>query len=221
MKDPTRSPRIEPRWPVVLALLAVVLLVALLPGRVRIGPTWGPGLFGVILFLSMAAVALAAEKARWLRLERSVMMFTFALTVLVSVSNLANLIVAMVGRSTGLSGLQLLASSLAIWVTDILAFSVLYWQLDRGGPEARMNDACAPPDWLFPQEGAPCADVPPGWRPTFVDYLYLGYSTATAFSSTDVAPLTARAKLLMMLQSAISLVTVLVVAARAINILGN
>jgi uncharacterized membrane protein len=221
VKDPARSPRIEPRWPVVLALLAVVLLVALLPERVRVGPTWGPVLFSVILFLPMVAVAVAAEKARWLRLERAVMMLTFAVTVLATVSNLANLIVAMVGRSTGLSGLQLLASSVAIWVTTILAFSVQYWQLDRGGPEARANDACARPDWVFPQEGAPSADVPPGWRPTFVDYLYLGYSTATAFSSTDVPPLTSRAKLLMMLQSAISLVTVLVVAARAINILGN
>ena len=221
MKDPARGLRIEPRWPVVLALFAVVLLVGLLPDRVRIGPSWGPLLFSVILFLPMAAVALAAEKARWLRWERTVMMLTFAVTVLVSVSNLASLIVAMLGRSTGLSGLQLLASSVAIWVTNILAFSVLYWQLDRGGPEARVNDACARTDWLFPQEGAPAGDVPPGWRPTFVDYLYLGYSTATAFSSTEVAPLTARAKLLMMLQSAISLVTVLVVAARAINILGN
>jgi hypothetical protein len=73
----------------------------------------------------------------------------------------------------------------------------------------------------FDAEGAPAEDVPPGWRPSFVDYLFLGYSTATAFSTTDVMPLTSRAKLLMMFESAISLATILVVAARAINILGG
>jgi hypothetical protein len=76
-------------------------------------------------------------------------------------------------------------------------------------------------DWLFPQESAPAGAVPAGWRPTFVDYLYLSFSTATAFSTTEVAPLTARAKLLMMLESTISLVTIVVVASRAINMFGN
>jgi hypothetical protein len=102
----------------------------------------------------------------------------------------------------------------------VLTFSLLYWQIDRGGPEARANKASPRPDWLFPQEGTP-RDVPPGWRPTFVDYLFLGYSTATAFSTTDVMPLTSRAKLLMMLESTISLATIVTVMSRAINILGN
>jgi uncharacterized membrane protein len=100
-----------------------------------------------------------------------------------------------------------------------LLFSLLYWRMDRGGPEARANDAGTRPDWLFPQSGAP-DDAPPGWRPTFVDYLFLAYSTATAFSPTDALPLTSRAKMLMMLESSISLSTLVVVASRAINILG-
>jgi uncharacterized membrane protein len=108
-----------------------------------------------------------------------------------------------------------------VWVTNVLVFSLLYWQIDRGGPEARMAHARSKPDWLFPQEGAPAEDVPPGWRPAFVDYLYLGYSTGTAFSTTDAMPLTSRAKLLMMLESTISLLTVVVVASRAINILAQ
>jgi uncharacterized membrane protein len=98
---------------------------------------------------------------------------------------------------------------------------LLYWQIDRGGPEGRIDGAHDWPDWLFPQVGAPAGDVPGDWRPTFVDYLYLSYSTATAFSTTEVAPLTARAKLLMMLQSMISLTTIVLVASRAINILGS
>jgi uncharacterized membrane protein len=126
----------------------------------------------------------------------------------------------MVRRSAEIGGLQLLTSSIAVWVTNVLMFSLLYWQIDRGGPESRANNADTKPDWLFPQVGAP-DDVPPGWRPTFVDYLFLGYSTATAFSTTDVMPLTSRAKMLMMLESTISLATIVVVAARAINILGS
>jgi hypothetical protein len=117
--------------------------------------------------------------------------------------------------------LSLLASSIAVWVTNVTTFSLLYWEIDRGGPEARQNNAGTMPDWLFPQTGAPAEDVRPDWRPVFVDYLFLGYSTATAFSTTDVMPLTSRAKLLMMLESAISLATIVVVAARAINILGG
>jgi uncharacterized membrane protein len=108
-----------------------------------------------------------------------------------------------------------------VWATNVLVFSLLYWQIDRGGPEARMAHASPKPDWLFPQEGAPAEDVPLGWRPAFVDYLYLGYSTGTAFSTTDAMPLTSRARLLMMLESTISLLTVVVVASRAINILGQ
>jgi uncharacterized membrane protein len=103
----------------------------------------------------------------------------------------------------------------------MLIFSLLYWQMDRGGPEARVKHVEGRTDWLFPQENAPARDVPANWQPAFVDYLYLGYSAATAFSTTDVMPLTARAKLLMMLESAISLATIVIVAARAINILGS
>lgn len=101
-----------------------------------------------------------------------------------------------------------------------LIFSLLYWQIDLGGPEARINNAGRKPDWLFPQTGVP-EDGPSDWRPTFIDYLFLAYTTATAFSPTDTLPLTARAQLLLMLESAISMTTVIVIASRAINILGS
>ena len=124
----------------------------------------------------------------------------------------------MVYDSKEVTGLVLLAASVGVWVVNVLAFSLLYWQLDRGGPHARANNLSRKPDWLFPQAGVP-EDVLPGWQPTYVDYLFLGYSTATAFSPTDALPLTSRAKILMMLQSTISLATILIVASRAINIL--
>jgi hypothetical protein len=101
----------------------------------------------------------------------------------------------------------------------VFIFSLLYWQVDREGPEARTSHANRRPDWRFPRETAD-EDVR-DWRPTFVDYLFLGYSTATAFSATDVVPLTSRAKMLMMLESTISLVMIVAIMSRAINILGS
>jgi hypothetical protein len=221
MGEPATTTRIEPRWPVVLAILAVLILLAELPERIRLFPAWFPYVVGIAVIAPMAAVGLTSAKAFCLRIERTVTLL-FCLVVGVSiVVNLVNLIGDMVDRSGKISGLQLLASSVAVWVCNVLAFSLLYWQIDRGGPEARANDASPKPDWLFPQEGAPAEDLPPDWRPTFVDYLFLGFCTATAFSPTDALPLTPRAKMLVMLQSTISLVTIVVVASRAINILGS
>jgi len=217
---PAQPPRFEPRWPVVLAIVAVIGLLALLPGRIRLFPIWATYAIGAAVLVPIVAVGLTAARARWRRVERMVTLF-FVVVALVTLANLANLIGAMMRRPADISGMQLFASSIAVWVTNVLMFSLLYWQMDRSTPEARVNNADTKPDWLFPQEGAPAEDVPPGWRPTFVDYLFLGYSTATAFSTTDVMPLTSRAKMLMMLESMISLATIVVVAARAINILGN
>jgi hypothetical protein len=170
--------------------------------------------------MPMAAVMLTRAKERLLPIERTITLFFCVAVGSGMIVDLALLIVEMVRRSGEISGIQLLTSSVALWVLNVLTFSLLYWQIDRGGPEARGNDASPRPDWLFPQEGAP-RDVRPGWGPTFVDYLFLGYSTATAFSTTDVMPLTSRAKMLMMLESTISLATIVAVMSRAINILGS
>jgi hypothetical protein len=221
MKESARASRFEPRWPVVLAILVVIGLLAVLPGRITLFPSWATYVIGIAVLAPIVAVGLTAARARWLRVERTVTLLFFVVVAVVTLANLGNLIGAMVRRPADISGLQLFASSIAVWVTNVLMFSLLYWQMDRGGPEARANNERTRPDWLFPQQGAPAEDVPPGWRPVFIDYLFLGYSTATAFSTTDVMPLTSRAKLLMMLESTISLATIVVVAARAINILGS
>jgi hypothetical protein len=220
MKEPSQALRIEPRWPLALAVLTVLFLHAVLPGRLRVFPIWVPYVLGIALIVPMVAITLTAAKARWLRIERLITLSFFVVVGGATVANLAHLIAAMMRRSGEIGGKQLLTSSIAIWVVNVVMFSLLYWQIDRGGPEARANNASQRPDWLFPQEGTR-ENVPSDWRPTFVDYLFLGYSTATAFSPTDVLPLTSRAKLLMMLESAISLVTIVVVASRAINILGS
>jgi len=119
------------------------------------------------------------------------------------------------------TALELLSSSIAIWVSNVVLFGLIYWQIDRGGPARReCAETTAPPDWFFPRDQALEAFGEPGWRPLFIDYLFLGFSTATAFSAADAQPLTARAKLVMMTESSISLLTLVVVAARAINVLG-
>jgi len=220
MRGPAQALRIEPRWPVALAVVAAALLLAELPDRVRMLPLWVPYILVIALIVPMAAIMLSTAKERWLPIERTITLLFFVVTTSGMVANLRLLIGEMVNRSGEIGGVQLLTSSVAIWVSNVLTFSLLYWQLDRGGPEARAANSGPRPDWLFPQEGAR-DDVPPDWRPTFVDYLFLGFSTATAFSPTDTLPLTSRAKILMMLQSAISLVTIVAVMSRAINVLGS
>ena len=212
--------RTESRWPALLIILAMFFLLAVLPERIRLLPLWIPVASGIAVIVPILGVALAAHKTRWLFVERSVTFFFFIFVGLGNIANLANLIIHMVQRSAGVTGLQLLTSSIAVWVTNVMAFSLAYWQMDRGGPEARAHKTGKMPDWLFPQEGAG-EGAPEGWQPTFVDYLFLGFTAASSFSPTDTLPLTPRAKILMMLESSISLVTIVVVASRAINILGS
>lgn len=221
MKETVQTFRHEPRWPVALAILAVILLMALLPQAIRLLPVWVTYVLGVAVLLPVVGVGWSSAQPRWLRAERGVILLFFVVSVVLILVNLANLVHAMLYRSTEVTGEQLLASSIGAWAINVLNFSLLYWQLDRGGPEARANHAGRRAEWFFPQESAPAEDVPDGWGATYVDYLYLAYSTATAFSTTEVAPLTHRAKLLMMLESSISLAMILLVAARAINILGS
>lgn len=203
------------------AILIVMIVLGALPNRVRLMPPWFTSALGALAILPLVAVALAPNKARWLRLERNVILGVAAITAAASIIGLAYLVDLLIKRTNEISGLTLLTSGVAIWVNNVLLFSLFYWQIDRGGPALRWSSTGQLPDWLFPQEGAPAEDLPTGWHPDFVDYLYLSFSTATAFSSTDVLPLRHRAKLLMMVESSISLVTLVVVAARAINVLGS
>ena len=212
--------QIEARWPVVVAIVAILSLLALLPDRIRAFPRWVPFLPAIVLIVPMVALTLSSAKARWLRTESIAILFFFVIGGLGLVKSLVYLLSTMVLHSAEVTGLQLLSSSIAVWTSNVLLFSLAYWRLDRGGPEDRANSKSRKPDWLFPQQGVP-EYVPPDWHPTFIDYLFLAFGTATAFSATDDLPLTSRAKLLMMIESTISLVTIITVAARAINILGS
>ncbi|MDQ6920141.1 MAG: hypothetical protein M3256_25775 [Actinomycetota bacterium] len=142
---------------------------------------------------------------------------------LIAVVNLANLYSVVLlayylihGGKAG--GHELILSSIAIWLTNVAIFGLWYWEIDRGGPGARTHPVQQPPEFLYPQMSNP-ALAPADWRPTFLDYLYVSLTNATAFSPTDTMPLSRRAKALMSIQSLASLLTVALVAARAVNIL--
>jgi len=211
----------EPRWPVVLAVLLVCSLLMVLPARVRTLPPRTPIILIAVILTPMIGAGLrGAVDRRWLVLERTV---TLTAAIVVGVVNLLILLAivrAMVRETGQASGIQLLSSGAAVWVTNILVFSLAYWQMDRGGPEARANGSGVRPDWMFPNDSAGEL-VPPDWRPTYIDYLSLAFSTATAFSATEVAPLTAWAKLLLMLEAVISLGTLAIIVSRAVNVLGS
>jgi len=142
---------------------------------------------------------------------------------LVNAIGLASLIVALLTASKE-SGLTLLADAVNLFATNVIIFGLWYWELDQGGPFKRACTHPSPPDFLFPQmslgdeERALIGAA--HWRPSPIDYLFLAFTNATAFSPTDTLPLTAKAKISMMVQAAVSLMTIAIVAARAVNILG-
>jgi hypothetical protein len=222
--DPTSRaaapPRREPRWPIALSLSLGLVLLLFMPARVGLLPAWALYAGGAAVLAPLAATALWPHNAAWLAIERTVILAFVAVAGCGNLAVLGKLIEDIVRGLHVLSGLQLLSSSIAVWATNLLMFSLLYWQLDRGGPAARAAHQTRRPDWIFPWDQAPEGALPAGWRPQFVDYLFLGFSTATAFSAADALPLTARAKLAMMAESTVSLAILVVVAARAINVLG-
>jgi hypothetical protein len=221
MKKSQRAGCFEPRWPVAVAILVVLFLVSVLPDRIRLYPSWLSYVVCIAVLTPVAGVGLTSSRQWWRRVERIVVLIFVVVVGAANLINLVNLTAMMLSSEPRASGMQLLTSSIALWVTSVFVFSLLYWQIDRGGPEIRIDNKGGWADWLFPQESAPAEDVPRDWHATFVDYLYLSYSTAVSFSTAEVVPLTPRAKLMMMLESMISLVTIVLVASRAINILGG
>ena len=208
---------IEARWPVTLAVVVAVILSATLPERLTLGPVWvAPLIEGVLL------VPLLLTEPHW-HPDAGWPWQRIVATLLIGVLNAFNLASLVLLIDTLLHGGKATGSNLIqeagqIWLTNILVFALWYWQLDRGGPRARHWREAKAFDFLFPQMSSP--DIAPaGWMPTFMDYLYVAFTNATAFSPTDTLPLTPGAKLLMGIQSLISLLTVALVAARAVNIL--
>lgn len=209
--------RRDPFWPAQLTVLAAILLSLDLPSNLTIRPVW---LIPAVEAVLLAALVIWTPRAR----QRHMMRRRVALGVigLVSASNVFNLVLLVhrlvVLHSGATDARQLIFAGVEIWLTNILLFAVWYWELDRGGPIARRREVLERPDFLFPQ----MTEVDLGgmqWRANYFDYLYVSFTNASAFSPTDTMPLSSQAKLLMMVQSVASLVTIGLVVARAVNIL--
>ena len=131
--EPENEIRQEPRWPAVLAILAVLLLLQILPGRIRLFPALVSYLLALVVLVPIAGAALTRGKKQWLQIERTVTLLFAIFSMFGTLANLWNMISMMLRYSDRVSGLQLLTSSIAVWVTNVLLFSLAYWQLDRAG----------------------------------------------------------------------------------------
>jgi hypothetical protein len=207
----------EPRWPMAGAVLAAMVLTILLPDDVRLGPQWLlPLLEGVLLVAVIAAdPGRINRRSRWLRVLSIVLVSVLVLGALWSTAQLIDDLIH--GGAVTNSASDLLQAGTAVWVSNIIAFALLYWELDGGGAAARAHHLPTHHDFAFPQQLSPTI-VSPDWRPRFVDYLYLGFTNATAFSPTDAMPLTPRAKVAMAIQAFVSLAILGLVIARAVNV---
>jgi len=208
----------EKRWPLVGALAVAIVIPLLLPARFSLGPKWIVPAIEVLLLVAIAV----ADRARDDRRPAMVRALSVALMVVLvaeAAGVTARLVIDLVqgGPETN-NPTALLSVGFGVWLYTILAFAFLYWVLDGGGPDARL---WAPPEYphlAFPEQLNPVVAAP-GWRPQFFDYLYLGFTNATAFSPTDVMPLARWGKAAMTMQAAVSLVILGLVIARAVNIL--
>jgi hypothetical protein len=208
----------EPFWPAQLAAGAALLLYLTLPHTLIMGPK---GLVPAVEGVLLAGLVITTPR-RHHRQSSGLRAAVVGLLALVSLTTLVSLILLarflLNGRDAG--GHALLFAGAVLWLTNVLVFGIWYWELDGGGPGLRLRrDArSAGSDFLFPQMTQP--QLAARWRPSFIDYLYTSYTNATAFSPTDTLPLSAVAKLLMAIQSLTALVTILLVVARAVNVLG-
>jgi hypothetical protein len=207
----------EGRGPVGLAVVVAIALQVALPARLAFRPTW-------LLPVLEAGFLMGLVIANPRRMDRSSTLIRAASLTLIAVISLANawsaghLVNGLIKGREGSNATSLLLNGLEVYLTNVIVFALWYWDTDRGGPVARAHGQRPYPDFLFPQMTAPNL-APPDWHPTFVDYLYVSFTNATAFSPTDVMPLSRWAKVLMLIQSGVSLATVALVVARAVNIL--
>jgi hypothetical protein len=211
-----RLERREARWPASLALLGAIALYLFLPQNLTLGPRWVvPALeLGLLIPLTLGSPYRHGEEPKIARVA------SIVLTGLVSAANFVTLALLLRYMLQGgkATGVQLAFSAIMIWVTNVVAFGLWYWEFDAGGPAERMTDYPRGTDFLFPQLTA--HELGKGWVPSFFDYFYVSFTNSTAFSPTDTMPLSVWAKVLMTLQAGAALTTVVLVAARAVNILG-
>ena len=206
----------ESRWPATLAVLVALVIQAVLPDTITVGPRYVIPALEVVLLIPL----MIANPRKLDRTSRDMQTLSVALIGVVNAANLISLalLVHQLLKGRVSNGHALILSGVGIWLTIVIVFGLWFWELDRGGPWARLRTDHHAPDFFFPQMENP-GFAKGRWTPTFLDYLYVSLTNATAFSPTDTLPLTTRAKALMGIESVASLATVAIVGARAVNIL--
>lgn len=208
--------RAESRWPMAIAVATAIAMQFSLPNRHLLSPTFLFPAAETLLLVALLSGRRTVRIDRWSTARHWVILglvFVMSADTLLAVVELVRDIL---DGAKGDSGIVLLATGAAIWWTNVIAFSLWFWMLDRGGPTARAVGRGSPPSFQF---ATMQGDAPDAWAPHYLDYLYLAYTNSTAFSPTDTLPLTRWAKTLMLVQSAISLVVALMIIARAVSIL--
>jgi uncharacterized membrane protein len=218
--DADRSPEApgESRWPVLIGMAVAAVLPFFMPDRYTPGPKW---LLPAVELVFLIAIAVADpgridRRSRRVRQIRRVFILLLVLGAAWATASLTSDLLR--GGPETNSATALLRAGGIVWVDTVLTFAFLFWELDGGGPGERAHQPADYPDLAFPEQLNPRV-APPGWRPVFIDYLYLGLTNALAFSPTDVMPLARWAKVAMGIQSVISLLILGLVIARAVNIL--
>ena len=218
MPDPSHQYDSEPRWPAVIAILAVGGLYLALPDSLTFGPNW---LFPSLVLALLIPTNISYHTGR----HRLNAILGFAVDGVLTVGLIISVTLLVDALPAGKEApQQLLLSAASLWITNILVFALWYWRLDAGGPYQRdKRPGHSEGAFLFPQmtmsKQALREAGQPDWSPNFIDYLFLAFNTSTAFSPTDVLVLARWAKVLMMLQSLLSLLIIALLAARAVNIL--
>ena len=225
----TRSSAGENRlWPA-LAVVVAALAYAVLPESLLVGPRLAIPAVELVLLVAL----LVTNPRRLVRQTRWSRGVSIVLACLVIATNLVALAMLVRALTSGKpDGMPLLLAGMQVWLTNVIGFGLLFWEIDRGGPVVRhtvARDRMPPADWRFSQdenqdavlEVSATSSVRTNWRPEFIDYLYVSLTNSSAFSPTDTMPLTGRAKALMGLEATAALLTSLLVIARAIGAMGQ
>lgn len=203
-----------PRWPATIALVVLAGAFALLPEELSPGPSW---LVSACILVIGTAVRFTHGRLTPIQTHIVFLAVSGGICAAVTATAFALIVVSLAGG--GPTPLAMLRDASLVWGLNIFAFALMYWTLDGGGPAKRRMDRHVSDDFLFPQMTQADAQRM-GWYPGFLDYLFLSFNTSTAFSPTDTLVLSRPAKVLMMLQSLISLAVIAVLVARGINTLG-
>jgi hypothetical protein len=207
----------ENRLPATVAIAAAVAMQFALPQRYGMRPHWLLPSLEIVLGVALTILnpVRLTRRSMWSRAG------AIALVALITVDNTASAVLldhAIVTGKVSNDAPELLTSGAAIFLTNMIAFGLWYWEVDRGGPFARTAGENPYPDFLFPQMSSPEL-APPDWEPRFLDYLYVSFTNVVAFSPTDTMPLSRGVKALMAVQSLVALSTLGLVIARAVNVL--